>query len=79
MRCGEFRRQDYFFGSGPVEADSRTLVGSRLNRCGTFWTVKGMQLSPRAAGSSQIASMTIARTGLQHWLLRILVHPAGPG
>ena len=41
MRYPEFRRQHLFVGSGVIEAGCKTVIGSRLNRSGMFWTVRG--------------------------------------
>lgn len=41
MRYPEFRRQHLFVGSGVIEAGCKTLIGSRAQRSGMFWTVRG--------------------------------------
>ena len=41
MRYPKFREQDFFVGSGVVEAGCRTVIGLRLKRSGMFWTVRG--------------------------------------
>ena len=40
-RCPHFRRQHLFVGSGVIEAGCKTVVASRLQRSGMFWTVRG--------------------------------------
>jgi len=41
MRYPKFRRQHLFVGSGVIEAGCKTVIGSRLNQSGMFWTVQG--------------------------------------
>jgi len=41
MRYPAFRKQDLFIGSGVVEAGCKTVIGARLKRSGSFWTVAG--------------------------------------
>jgi hypothetical protein len=41
MRYPKFRHQHLFVGSGVIEAGCKTVIGSRLKRSGTFWTVRG--------------------------------------
>ena len=41
MRYPQFRKQHLFIGSGVIEADSKTVIGSRLKQSGMFWTVRG--------------------------------------
>ena len=41
MRYPKFRRQHLFIGSGVIEAGCRTVIASRLERSGMFWTVRG--------------------------------------
>ena len=41
MRYPEFRRQNFFVGSGVIEAACRTVVAKRLKQSGMFWTVRG--------------------------------------
>ncbi len=41
LRYPKFRRQHLFVGSGVIEAGCKTLIGSRLNQSGMFWTVRG--------------------------------------
>ena len=41
MRYPKFRRQHLFVGSGVIEAGCKTVIASRLNRSGMFWTVRG--------------------------------------
>ena len=41
MRYREFRRQGLFVGSGVIEAGCRTVIASRLQRSGMFWSVRG--------------------------------------
>ena len=41
MRYPKFRRQHLFVGSGVIEADCKTVIGSRLKQSGMFWTVRG--------------------------------------
>jgi hypothetical protein len=41
MRYPQFRRQPLFVGSGVIEAACKTVVASRLQRSGMFWTVRG--------------------------------------
>jgi len=41
MRYPKFRRQHLFVGSGVIEAGCKTVIGSRLNQSGMFWTVRG--------------------------------------
>jgi len=40
MRYPEFRAQGLFVGSGVIEAGCKTVIGSRLQRSGMFWTVQ---------------------------------------
>ena len=39
MRYPKFRSQHLFVGSGVIEAGGKTVIGSRLQRSGMFWTV----------------------------------------
>jgi hypothetical protein len=41
LRYPQFRRQHLFVGSGVIEAGCKTVVASRLQRSGMFWTVRG--------------------------------------
>ena len=41
MRYPKFRRQHLFVGSGVIEAGCKTVIGSRLEQSGMFWTVRG--------------------------------------
>jgi hypothetical protein len=41
MRYPAFREQGLFVGSGVVEAGCKTVIGARLKRSGSFWTVAG--------------------------------------
>lgn len=41
MRYPQFREQQFFVGSGVIEAGCRTVIGLRLKRSGMFWTVRG--------------------------------------
>lgn len=41
MRYPQFREQNFFVGSGVIEAGCRTVIGLRLKRSGMFWTVRG--------------------------------------
>jgi hypothetical protein len=41
MRYPAFRQQGLFVGSGVVEAGCKTVIGARLKRSGSFWTVDG--------------------------------------
>ncbi len=41
MRYPVCRAQGLFVGSGVVEAGCKTVIGSRLQRSGMFWTVRG--------------------------------------
>ena len=41
MRYPAFREQGLFVGSGVVEAGCKTVIGARLKRSGSFWTVDG--------------------------------------
>jgi hypothetical protein len=41
MRYAEFREQDFFVGSGVVEAGCRTVIGERLKLSGMRWSVRG--------------------------------------
>jgi len=41
MRYPLFRAQGLFVGSGVVAAGCQTVIASRLNRSGMFWTVRG--------------------------------------
>ena len=41
MRYPAFRQQGLFVGSGVVEAGCKTVIGARLKRSGSFWTVAG--------------------------------------
>jgi hypothetical protein len=36
-----FRKQHLFIDSGVIEAGCRTIIGSRLKKSGTFWTLRG--------------------------------------
>jgi hypothetical protein len=41
MRYPKFRAQHLFIGSGVIEADCKTIIGSRCKQSGMFWTVRG--------------------------------------
>ena len=41
MRYAEFRKNDFFVGSGVVEAGCRTVIGERLKQSGMRWSVRG--------------------------------------
>src|ERR1022692_2444530 len=41
MRYPEFRNKNLFVGSGVIEAECKTVIGSRLKQSGMFWTVRG--------------------------------------
>jgi len=41
MRYAEFRENDFFVGSGVVEAGCRTVIGERLKQSGMRWSVRG--------------------------------------
>ena len=41
MRYPKFRAQGLFVGSGVIEAGCKTVIGSRLEQSGMFWTVQG--------------------------------------
>ena len=41
MRYPQFRAQQYFVGSGVIEAGCKTVIGSRLKQSGMFWSVRG--------------------------------------
>lgn len=41
MRYAKFREEDFFVGSGVVEAGCKTIVGKRLKQSGMEWTVRG--------------------------------------
>ncbi len=41
MRYPKFRPQHLFVGSGVIEAGCKTVIGSRLQQSGMFWTVRG--------------------------------------
>ena len=41
MRYPKYRARHLFVGSGVIEAGCKTVIGSRLKRCGMFWTVRG--------------------------------------
>lgn len=41
MRYPDFRRQEFFIGSGVIEAACKTVIGKRLKQSGMFWTVRG--------------------------------------
>jgi hypothetical protein len=41
MRYPQFPRPHLFVGSGVIEAGCKTVVASRLQRSGRFWTVRG--------------------------------------
>lgn len=41
MRYPIFREQGLFVGSGVVEAGCKTVIGARLKRSGSFWSVEG--------------------------------------
>lgn len=41
MQYPEFRRRGLFVGSGVIEAGRKTVVCSRLEQSGMFWTVRG--------------------------------------
>ena len=41
MRYAEFRKNDFFVGSGVVEAGCRTVIGQRLKQSGMRWSVRG--------------------------------------
>jgi hypothetical protein len=38
MRYPDFRAQGLFIGSGFIEAGCKTVIGSRLQQSGMFWT-----------------------------------------
>ena len=40
MRYPKFRAQHLFAGTGVIEAGCKTLIGSRCQQSGTFWTVR---------------------------------------
>jgi hypothetical protein len=39
-RYPKFRHQHLFVGSGVIEAGGKTVIGSRLQQSGRFWTVR---------------------------------------
>jgi hypothetical protein len=41
MRYAEFREQDFFVGSGVIEAGCRSVIGQRLKQSGMHWSVRG--------------------------------------
>jgi len=41
MRYAEFRANNFFVGSGVVEAGCRTVIGQRLKQSGMRWSVRG--------------------------------------
>ena len=41
MRYAEYRENDFFVGSGVVEAGCRTVIGQRLKQSGMRWSVRG--------------------------------------
>jgi hypothetical protein len=41
MRYAQFRENDFFVGSGVVEAGCRTVIGLRLKQSGMHWSVRG--------------------------------------
>jgi hypothetical protein len=41
MHYLKFRKYGLFYGSGVIEAGCRTVIGSRLQQSGMFWTVRG--------------------------------------
>ena len=41
MRYAEFRQNNFFVGSGVVEAGCRTVIGERLKQSGMHWSVRG--------------------------------------
>lgn len=43
MMYATFKKQDYFIGSGVVEAGCKTVVGKRTKQSGMFWKVEGAQ------------------------------------
>ena len=42
-RCGQFRAQGYFIGSGVVEAGCKTVIGRRMKQSGMFWSLPGAE------------------------------------
>jgi hypothetical protein len=43
MQYGTFRRQDFFIGSGVVEAGCKTVIGARCKQSGMFWGEPGAE------------------------------------
>lgn len=43
MMYATFKNEDYFIGSGVVEAGCKTVVGKRTKQSGMFWRVDGAQ------------------------------------
>lgn len=41
MMYATFKNEDYFIGSGVIEAGCKTVVGKRTKQSGMFWTVDG--------------------------------------
>jgi hypothetical protein len=41
MRYAEYRKRNFFVGSGVVEAGCRTVIGERLKQSGMHWSVRG--------------------------------------
>jgi len=41
MRYAEYRKKNFFVGSGVVEAGCRTVIGERLKQSGMRWSVRG--------------------------------------
>jgi hypothetical protein len=41
MRYAKFRRQEFFVGSGVIEAGCKTIVGHRLKQSGMRWSLRG--------------------------------------
>jgi hypothetical protein len=41
MRYPDFRKKNWFVGSGVIEAGCKTVIASRRKRSGMFWTVRG--------------------------------------
>jgi hypothetical protein len=43
MQYGSFRREQYFIGSGVIEAGCKTVVGSRCKQSAMFWSTSGAE------------------------------------
>jgi len=43
MMYGSFRKDQFFIGSGVVEAGCKTVVGKRAKQSGMFWKISGAQ------------------------------------